>query len=306
MRIRRRRPRGSARAPAPFLVGVPRSGTTLLRLMLDAHPELAIPPETHFVPALIVAAREGDSTPEGLVDLIEARPEWGDFGFEVDDLVERFRAAGTARPRAVLRAFYEAYAERHGKRRWGDKTPGHSAHMRRIARALPEAHFVHLLRDGRDVFNSRTKRRDVDPAQVAVQWRRGIQRARRQSRSLDHYLELRYEDLVAEPEPALRRICGFIDLGYDPAMLRHHERAEERLAEIYRDLPAGDSHGLRTAERRRDLHASASRPVDRDLVGAWRERMSAEQVAAFEREAGWLLGDLGYEEAAGKGPIPQT
>ena len=117
-----RRRRSAVPAPAPFVVGVGRSGTTLLRLMLDAHPELAIPPETHFAPGLIERAHEGAGA-DALVDEIVGTRAWADFGIQAERLRERVTALGEGGAATVLRAFYGLCAEREGKPRWGDKTP---------------------------------------------------------------------------------------------------------------------------------------------------------------------------------------
>ncbi|UJA18953.1 sulfotransferase [Thermoleophilia bacterium SCSIO 60948] len=297
----RRRP---GRPPAPFIVGVPRSGTTLLRLMLDVHPDLAIPPETHFLPELIIAGRRRGAGAEQLCDLIVEHPRWPDFGLEAADLRERVQT-GNPGLRAVLRRFYELYAESQGATRWGDKTPQYAGSMKQIQRVLPEAAFIHLIRDGRDVLTSRTKRFEPQPGRVARQWRRGVRHARRQAPGLNRYIEVRYEDLVLEPEVTLRNVCEFIELDFDPAMLHHEERAEQRMAEIDRDLTKADGDEPRRAEDRRMMHRSTVRAIDPSLVGQWRTRISESQRLDFEAVAGEFLAELGYpvgEEARIENP----
>jgi hypothetical protein len=287
--------------PAPFVVGVGRSGTTLLRLMLDAHPLLTIPPETHFAPELIRAAKKRRATPEGLTEIIVSQRQWGDFGLDEGALHERLAALGDPDPAGALRAFYGLYAERMGKPRWGDKTPIYVEHMREISKALPEARFVHLIRDGRDVALSRI-RRALDEAppvdRVARNWSRRIGDARKQARKLPHYMELRYEDLVTGAEASLRSVCELIELPYDAAMLDYHERAAERLGEMARDLPARGGKAHRPGSERLAAHALASEPPRLERIAAWREHMRPEDVSAFEAEAGDLLDELGYERAA--------
>jgi Sulfotransferase family len=132
-------------------------------------------------------------------------------------------------------------------------------------------------------------------ADTAQRWRNRIEEARRQARRLrGRYLELRYEDLVAAPEPPVRRVCQLIELDYDRAMLDYHERAGERLAELG-DLPATGARGERPGEERRASHALAARPPTAARMGAWREQMSAAERAEFEAVAGDLLVELGYE-----------
>ena len=293
---RRRRP---SRPPVPFVVGVGRSGTTLLRLMLDAHPQVAMPPETGFVPNLIDAAREDEATLDSIADVLVNHRRWGDFGMEIDELKARW-SAGPLKPGPVVRGFFELYAEQQGKPRWGDKTPGYSQHIKKISKVLPEARFIHLIRDGRDVTLSRTTTlalKDVPISKSARRWKRRLKKARRQGAKVDHYLELRYETLVTDTEATLRQVCDFIELPFDEAMLRHHERSVERLQELDRDIPAMGGRLPRSAESRMALHERTTKPVDTKAVGKWRTQMSAEDVEEFERVAGDLLVELGYEPA---------
>ncbi len=289
-------------APAPFIVGVGRSGTTMLRLMLDAHPELTIPPETHFVPELIDAI-EGGAGPEQAVETMTAVRQWGDLHTEPAEVVERWRGLERFEPGAALRCFYEMYAERQGKPRWGEKTPSYVKSMRKIEGALPEARFIHVIRDGRDVALSRWKRslgKDPAPAsQVAETWERRIRRAQRHGSKVGHYLELRYEDLVTDTEPNLRRIAEFLELDWNPVMMRYYEHAAERMSEMARDLPAADGKPTRPGEERMQAHAMTQKPPDPSAMYRWKERMSPEDVAAFDAVAGALLVELGYEVGAG-------
>jgi hypothetical protein len=176
--------------------------------------------------------------------------------------------------------------------------------MRKIERALPEARFIHVIRDGRDVALSRWKRTlgDKEPApasQVAEGWQRRIRRAQKQGGRLEHYLELRYEDLVTDTEPNLRKIAGFLELDWDPVMLTYYEHAAERMAEMARDLPAADGKPTRPGAERMQAHAMTQKPPDPSAMYRWKEKMSAADVAAFDAAAGELLSELGYEVGAG-------
>jgi hypothetical protein len=301
----RRKPR-DGRQPAPFVVGVSRSGTTLLRLMLDAHPELTIPPETHFVPKLVNACErlsaEGASTATiraQALEVMTTHPRWGDFGLEEEEVRERLERHDPLTPGDAARSFYEAYAARHGKPRWGDKSPPYTWKSLRIQRALSEAHFVHLIRDGRDVALSlgEVSWGPDDVAEAARKWVSELRRARKRARQLlaGTYMEARYEDLVTDPEPVLRRICTFVDLPWDDAMLDYHRRAEERMRrEMQRELkPLGG--GTITAQERSRQHQLVSQPPSANRVGRWRAEMSPEDRQAFESVAGKLLANLGYE-----------
>jgi Sulfotransferase family len=286
----------AARDPAVFVVGMNRSGTTLLRMMLDAHPQLTIPPETHFVPDVIKACREDGATPEDALAAMKSAREWGDFGFSDEEMLARLRALPKLRPGPAVRTFYEAYMTQQGKQRWGEKTPTYVQKMKLIQRALPEARFVHVIRDGRDVALSVLDRtvRDLTAGDVAKRWQKKITKAREDAPQLEHYMEIRYEDLILNTEPVLRSVVEFIDLPWDDAMLDYHERSGERLKEMARALPGDGRAKELSVERRMATHAMTTKPPSADRVARWRTQMSPEQRAGFEGIAGDLLQELGY------------
>jgi hypothetical protein len=303
--LRRRRLRGRSEPPfpAPFVVGVGRSGTTLLRMMLDAHPELAIPPETHFVNPFIQISGRLRFNPEVACRAIvhDQRRRWGDFGLEADDLIARFREIEPFNTSDALRGFYALYASKHGKPRWGDKTPDYVRKMKKIQRTLPEARFVHVIRDGRDAGlsqNARIIRRGkepVPPREMARRWRKRIVKSRDDAKDVEGYIEVRYEDLIDDTEAVLRRVCELVEVHYDPVMLRYHERAEERLQEMAGALPARAGRPEREAGERVAAHALTTKPPQRDRVAVWKTEMTEAENAEFEEAAGYLLDDLGYE-----------
>jgi sulfotransferase family protein len=297
--------RDTGRVPAPFVVGIARSGTTLLRLMLDAHPQLTIPPETHFLPRLfthfdrwVEQGIESAELRERAMELIISHPRWGDIDLDPQEVERRMADHDPLTAGDAARSFYEAYAAQEGKPRWGDKSPPYTWKARRIQRALPEAHFIHLIRDGRDVALSLSEVSwgpgDVQAA--AAKWVEELGHARRRAQRLRRgtYIEVRYEDLVAQPEPLLRRIADFVALPWDGGMLEYHRGAEERMKTVIRDFhPMGG--GTITAEERKRQHELVSSPPSSSRVGRWRTEMSADDRRAFESVAGDLLTDLGYE-----------
>ena len=135
---------------------------------------------------------------------------------------------------------------------------------------------------------------------MARLWKRRIRKARRQAEKLGHYIEVRYEDLVLETEPTLRRVADFIDLDWDDAMLRYHEQSAERMAEMDR-RPPGACERPRAAGRAPARGVQAHlRATQKARVERWREQMDTADVQAFEDTAGDLLAELGYETGAGQ------
>jgi Sulfotransferase family len=295
-----RRRRAKSPHPAPFVVGVSRSGTTLLRLMLDAHPDLAIPAETHFIPKLIRNLKKSDGDPRVVaIETITTHRRWPDFHLEERELSDRIGALKDPSATEILRAFYGLYAERENKSRWGDKSPPYVRKMARIGTILPEARFIHLIRDGRDVALSLTEV-EWGPESIpeaAEKWKQWIAKARRQAKRVDHYVELRYEDLVTDPEPALRRVCDFVELEFSEEMLTYHERASERMSEVIREFQIGGG-PLLTADDRAQQHKFVSEPPRADRLARWQRDMSEEDQAKFEEIAGDLLAELGYPLAS--------
>jgi hypothetical protein len=280
----------------PIIVGAERSGTTLLRMMLDAHPELAIPPETHFLPTLAeLSAQDDEYSREQALEAMTNSPFWPGMAISEDELRSEFERIEPFDPGAAARAFYRSYASRFDKRRWGDKTPSYGLAMGQLQGLLPEAHFVHIIRDGRDAalsmqqtwFGLRTA------ADLASDWRLWVGRARSHAPRLDHYIEVRYEELVREPRPQLERVCEFVDLPFDAAMLDYHRGASRRLEELESRRPSvfapSSKEELLLPARR------AATPPDPARIGRWRVQMPAVERREFERVAGDLLAELGYE-----------
>lgn len=277
----------------PFLVGCGRSGTTLLRSMFTCHPEMAIPYESYFVVSMGRRANRtryeaGDSFAlELFLDDLFAQ-----FGFRHWHLPEReVREALKESPPGTyadaVRRVFAVYARQQGKRRYGDKTANYVLDIPLLAELFPEARFVHVIRDGRDVALSWLETGwEFGPQTVeeaALYWRYYVQRGRRAGAQIgrDRYCELRYERLVANPVDALRELCSFLELEYDPTMLEYFEHADE----VLRPMPRPQQHG------------NLRLPVTEGLRD-WRRQMASEEVSLFERLTGEVLGELGYELSA--------
>ena len=300
-----RRPDRENQAPAIFVVGMPRSGTTLLRLMLDAHPELAIPAETHFLPDLVELwerLEAGDAPPaeraRSAFELITCHPRWLELDIDADALRAHLEACAPMGLADALRATGLVYAASRQKPRWGDKTPGYVVKMPLLQQAVPEARFVHVIRDGRDVALS-LRPLSWGPGEldeIARRWSRRIKIARRDAERLapGSYTEVRYEDLVTRTERVLRELCDFLELPFAPSMLEHHRDAAERMAPALRDLNAGAARTISAAERRLQ-HSAAVTATRTDRVGRWRREMPPSDRREFESIAGPTLAELGYE-----------
>jgi hypothetical protein len=122
-----------------------------------------------------------------------------------------------------------------------------------------------------------------------------INKAREQAKDLRFYLEIRYEDLVLDSESTQRRVCDYIDLPWNRSMLEYYKRAEERVAELNADVTAPDGTRRVPVEERRRIFAMTRNPPDASRVGRWRKEMSTSDYQRFQRVAGAMLVELGYE-----------
>jgi hypothetical protein len=282
---------------APVVTGCARSGTTLLRVMLDSHPEMAVPFETTFLRAFARRAeRIGPDAPlfAPAVDRIRSDPGWPRLGVE-DAFLDTLVGLGA---REMVRRVFERHAADQGAARWGDKNPRYVFHVVRIARLLPETRFIHIVRDGRDVATSLVESRfgAATLPVAAAQWAHRVSVARRQGELLGtaRYREVSYERLVARPREVLEEICTFIGLEYSPAMLSYAERTDRFLAgpaaEVtHRHLTRPPTPGIR--DWKRDLD-----PRDRRVV---------ESIAGRElRRFGYQLEDRPSRMLAVRGTVP--
>jgi hypothetical protein len=270
---------------APLLIlGVSRSGTTLLRVMLDRNSQLAVPDESFFVP-LLADRHLLRVDAEDFLDDVRRLKSVQEWGVPLEKLQARL-TDGMPIARAIA-SIYEIYAEQEGKPRWGDKTPMYMRHLLLLRRLFPGAQYVHLIRDGRDAAVSflsmpegiafETWAHPRSAADFAALWRSEVAAARRLGRRLgpDRYLEVRYEELVARSEDVLRRICSFAGLPFERSMTEYSGSGSEEKAH----------------------QQSLKRPLTPGLRD-WRTQMSAHDAGAFESVAGDLLRELGYETDA--------
>jgi Sulfotransferase family len=262
--------------------------------MLDRHGDLAVPDESYFVPQL--AHRHGARPDrDAFLDDLRRLPTLREWGLSVAEVAERLPGGATLG--RAIGAVFGAYAAARGKRRWGDKTPMYMRHLPLLERLWPDARYVHLVRDGRDAAVSflampegvvtRTWAHPQSAADFACQWRSEVRAARALGGRVggSRYHELRYEELVQEPERELRAICAFAHLEYEPAMLGY-------VGEV--DLSA-KPHQQRLAQ--------PPTPGVRD----WRDDMGRDDARAFEDVAGDLLAELDYElldPRRARGPAP--
>ncbi|MPZ18419.1 MAG: hypothetical protein GEV06_10970 [Luteitalea sp.] len=268
-----------------FIIGLNRSGTTLLRLMLDAHSRIAIPNESHFfIRYYERRAALGDlGEPERRLALVqeilaERYVQLWDRKLTPSDIdLDRCTSL-----EETIRQLYLAYARTFGKDLWGDKTPEYATEAHILNRLFPDARFIHLIRDGRDVALSIIQQKwgPNDFVTAVRSWAEDVTWTRKMLGMLpaDRCVELRFEDLVAQPEAELRRLTDFIGVEFEEKMLQYSEGAETKVG----------------GNIRTPIHGHLSdRPLATQAL-KWMRTLSAADQAVAHELAGRALADLGY------------
>ena len=278
------------RLPDPILLitGTARSGTTLLRNMVAAHPLVAIPEESHFIGEVWRELRLR-GRPEDMAlawELVRRHPHFTSWGADVSTC-EAFLTEHPPQTYGDLaRALFTALALSRGKPMSADKTTHHALLLPVLAEMFPTSRVIHVLRDPRAVAMSLALQPWIRDGIVgaAHTWREHVGRARAAASGLGgRFLEVRYELLVEDPRRELDRICQWAALEYHPAMLDVPQRTEVLTDSVRRAPHHATARGLVVPDPRR-----------------WREEMSADDVATVELIAGELMDEVGYPRVAGR------
>ena len=242
-----------------FIGGAGRSGTTLFRTMLGAHERFWCGPELKLVSAIC-----------------SLRDQW------MSSMGADLKAAGVtdAVLDGAVRAFVKTLLEQTGQgERIAEKTPHNLLHMATLARLFPKARFIHVIRDGRAVAASLVRQRWMDPSsgkpiwycqdltQASRYWAQVVESVHAQSRVVKgRYLEVRYEDLVENPEPTMRKVCAFLGEKWDPAMLKHEQAGVAQSARESSTAAVSEAVHTRALDRWRKEHGDMSGKLDSAAV----------------------------------------
>ncbi|MGH2754818.1 MAG: sulfotransferase family protein [Actinomycetota bacterium] len=260
-----------------FIVASARSGTTFLRLTLNAHPDVAVPPESRFITELY-AKEDIVDVPDYLARL-EAHIRFKAWDLPIENVAAEIDDRSSIPYADAIRATYRAYAASRGKTAWGDKTPRYVEQIPFLARMFPEARFVHIVRDGRNVAlsYSHVNFGPKNIARAARLWARRVEAGIRDGRALPKgsYLEILSEDLAEDIEGEVKDICAFLGLDFDVRMLDPDERAKGVVEKVTHSYEPGVS--------------------GRSKMSRWQDEMSPADIEVFEAVAGRVLSELGYE-----------
>lgn len=283
-----------------FIVGAPRSGTTMLQYMLRSHPRISVPTgETHFmIPLYRERASYGDLRDtvniRGVLNEMYRRSanfldtDLHGLRFDVDALASQMHADGVASMQEVFGWLLAKNAQGEGKVRWGEKTPYYVLHIPTIIEMYPDAKIIHIIRDGRDCACSMFVRQHdfgiYNSYAAAQYWQQYVEVGQAHGKQLSPnvYTELRYEELIRDPVTQMRRICGFLEEEYYDSVVNYKKSREKGKTPLLQE------------------------GVSKSNAEKWRSKMTIRQVRLFESEAGDTLRANGYpvQTSAKRLPLP--
>ena len=271
--------------PPFFIVGSGRSGTTLVQTLLDSHPHIAIPPESHIFYrfAEILHCYRDLGQPQNLTSLVrdilndkKIKP-WG-LNITPDEFCSLLEENSF---RGILSLLFGLYASKHGKIRWGEKTPRHVLYLNEIKQVFPEAKIIHLVRDGRDVACSYYRvyfgpKRIDKIAETWCQYLNAADGFKRKSRPED-FLEIKYEEIVEDPNRMIKTICDFLG---------------DSSFEVNGKVP--DTPTKSFYLNKKEWHYSLNEAITKNKVGLFKSNLSRREIAIFESIAKDELSRHGY------------
>jgi len=254
---------------------MPRSGTTLISAMLTAHPNIAISPETHFLSEWVRRYRRLDVRREK-----DFNKFWGKFSnssffrnlhLDAETTRNEILSSGDHEYKDIFSTILKLYAEKKGKRRWGEKTPTHYVHVQKLLEWYPESRIVYMVRDPRAVVASRLnmsekypfswwKSRTVDD--MAIQWQDSIDILDRWNNDSRVHFIL-YEELVQKTLKELKRLCGFIREEYSYSMMSYMEVADDLVG-------------------KEPWKETVIKPITVESVDKWQSQLLPRQIAIIE------------------------
>jgi hypothetical protein len=272
--------------PFLFILGRPRSGTTLLRMIFEAHPNVVIPPECQFI--INLSSKYGGInywTRQHLKNFFEdIKTQWRIEMWNLDwEMLWQslLKYEGKHSYGSVCKVVYQSYESLFPKAEillYGDKNPGYSIYTERLRKIYPNARFIYLNRDYRDNYVSL---RDVHfdlsiPSLTAQKWKYFYKTIVKCANNLpEHYRIVRYEDLVANPQQVMKELCDFAGITYLPEMLEYYKKSEDFTKTYPPDVL-------------KKYHSRITQKVNGSRTGIWQERLTKKEVMQLEATIGTL------------------
>lgn len=279
-------PRELINTPNFFIVGVGRSGTTLLMGLLNAHNQVTMLPELQFVWRILIKNASRIGSAEKMVRILHEDVMFPLLGKSVREVMAPFIESPHPQPYSAL-AVYQHILQTHKfeqqKPIIGDKSPKVIEHLPVIKSLFPNTRIIHIVRDPRDVFLSRTKadwsKDRLDILQVlACKTQYSLGRYYGEKLFKQQYIEIRYEDLLSKPTDTLQKICKFLSIAYDDKMINFHSGMSQIIP-----------------ENQMQWHKNVTKPLISNNSEKWRTQLGKSQLILIEDSCKALMNNHHYE-----------
>ncbi|MEA5462454.1 sulfotransferase family protein [Leptothoe sp. PORK10 BA2] len=274
--------------PPIFIVGMPRSGTTLLTTILSAHPRIAVSPESHFltywVPTYGHLKLDQPGEFQQFWQVLSQSQRFSYFDIEPDTTLTNILAKGSPSHGTLFAGWLETYAQRCHKPRWGEKTPLHYQHLAKLLEWFPQAQVLWMLRDPRAVTASLLNMTWASNyVHVhAEQWHQSTQLYEQNWHSDPRVKLVRYEDLVHQPESVLEGIFEFLNEDYPRGVWTQRST---------QTMPIVNREGWALAHLNQALQPLETRAVDK-----WKQQLWPHHVAIVNSVTNRLQQQYGYTD----------
>ena len=267
--------------PHFYIIGAQRSGTTLLRLLLNNHPKIAIPEETTFLmpylgKKLYSANTISDSEVEFWIKYLSQNAQFRKWGLPIEKM-DPIREL-TLKPKDLVSYHYFAYAKYMNKKIVGDKTPPFIRKLPSLLAAFPNSKIIHIVRDGRDIYLSLRKLKHHSAKNLSVaalEWRIKLEIINQAKQKYpNRFIEVRYEDLISDPDIVLKKICLFLEVEFDSKMMDFWKGSQKFIGSHHSEL--------------------IFKPIKNDNQGKWRNKMVRNENLEYQLIARKYLNYYGY------------
>ncbi|MEA3446045.1 MAG: sulfotransferase [Bacteroidota bacterium] len=279
--------------PFFFIIGRPRSGTTLVQSILDAHPNVIIPGECPMILRLYLRYGHlkelNDNTIETLTEAIKELPKIENWPINFENVKQDLQnIKGKFDFQEIIKTIYLNFQSAFPKNEifiFGDKNPPYSKYPKLLLKIFPDAKFLHIVRDHRDHYLSVKKAgllNSLEPIIIYL-WKRSVIRIDKLSRRYPkQFLNLNYEDFVTAPELHLKNICSFLNIPFEKEMMNFHKSKEKSL-EQYKE------------KKLEKAHTNLYSPIDASNTGKWKKELSETEVIIADYIAGKTATKAGYK-----------
>lgn len=290
-----------------FILGNPRSGTTLMRLLLTSHRDVVVPPEAGFL--VWLSNKYGnwnslDSNNSSAVlsyvnDLFQTK-KFETWGLDKSEIIRQIAKNKPSSYSELSGHIYHSYAKKRAKEIifWGDKNNFYLNHIEELKKLYPDAKFIHVVRDGRDVACSylditrHTYKSRYAPLlpqnleEIANHWRNNVLRIERDLRSCNSsFLTIRYEDLVSRTDKELQKLCDFLGIEFQNEMVSFYLVNRSQNLEPVETL---------------EWKQKTLMPIEPSSIGRYLDTLTKEDILHFEEVAGDALDIFHYKKSSSR------